>query len=165
MKKRILRVFLALTVFILLLSLPVRADEAELYQNSGADTLMEALPEEAQSLLQNVGADPMETPAPDAATKLFSAASEGFRTEWTAPARAAPYTASIMRAVQTCAEFAAKELSYAVSVCGALCAAVTLLSPMASLLEQAARVTDAAAVFLLAAVPCMRGCFSRRGTP
>ena len=28
MKKRILRVFLALTVFILLLSLPVRADEA-----------------------------------------------------------------------------------------------------------------------------------------
>ena len=54
MKKRILRVFLALTVFILLLSLPVRADEAELYQNSGADTLMEALPEEAQSLLQNV---------------------------------------------------------------------------------------------------------------
>ena len=88
MKKRILRVFLALTVFILLLSLPVRADEAELYQNSGADTLMEALPEEAQSLLQNVGADPMETPAPDAATKLFSALSEGFRAEWTAPARA-----------------------------------------------------------------------------
>ena len=71
MKKRILRVFLALTVFILLLSLPVRADEAELYQNSGADTLMEALPEEAQSLLQNVGADPMETPAPDAAASCF----------------------------------------------------------------------------------------------
>ena len=90
MRKRILRVFLALTVFILLLSLPVRADEAELYQNSGADTLMEALPEEAQSLLRNVGADPMETPAPDAAAKLFSALSEGFRAEWTAPARAIP---------------------------------------------------------------------------
>ena len=69
MKKRILRVFLALTVFILLLSLPVRADEAELYQNSEADTLMEALPEEAQSLLQNVGADPMEAAAPDAAAR------------------------------------------------------------------------------------------------
>lgn len=81
MKKWILRVFLALTVFILLLSLPVRADEAELYQNSGADTLMEALPEEAQSLLQNVGANPMEAPAPDAVTKLFSALSEGFRAE------------------------------------------------------------------------------------
>lgn len=54
-------------------------------------------------------------------------------------------------------EFAAKELSYAVSVCEALCAAVTLLSPMASLLEQAARVTDAAAVFLLAAVPVYAG--------
>ncbi len=131
MKKRILRVFLALTVFILLLSLPVRADEAELYQNSGADTLMEALPEEAQSLLQNVGADPMETPAPDAATKLFSALSEGFRAEWTAPARALLtllVSCVLCRLVQ---EFAAKELSYAVSVCGALCAAVTLLSPMA----------------------------------
>ena len=44
MRKRILRVVLALAVFILLLSLPVRADEAELYQNSGADTLMEAMP-------------------------------------------------------------------------------------------------------------------------
>lgn len=157
MKKRILRVFLALTVFILLLSLPVRADEAELYQNSGADTLMEALPEEAQSLLQNVGADPMETPAPDAATKLFSALSEGFRAEWTAPARALLtllVSCVLCRLVQ---EFAAKELSYAVSVCGALCAAVTLLSPMASLLGQAARVTDAAAVFLLAAVPVYAG--------
>ena len=157
MKKRILRVFLALAVFILLLSLPVRADEAELYQNSGADTLMEALPEEAQSLLQNVGADPMETPAPDAATKLFSALSEGFRAEWTAPARALLtllVSCVLCRLVQ---EFAAKELSYAVSVCGALCAAVTLLSPMASLLEQAARVTDAAAVFLLAAVPVYAG--------
>ena len=119
MKKRILRVFLALTVFIQLLSLPVRADEAELYQNSGADTLMEALPEEAQSLLQNVGADPMETPAPDAATKLFSALSEGFRAEWTAPARALLtllVSCVLCRLVQ---EFAAKELSYAVSVCGA----------------------------------------------
>ena len=157
MKKRILRVFLALTVFILLLSLPVRADEAELYQNSGADTLMEALPEEAQSLLQNVGADPMETPAPDAAAKLLSALSEGFRAEWTAPARALLtllVSCVLCRLVQ---EFAAKELSYAVSVCGALCAAVTLLSPMASLLEQAARVTDAAAVFLLAAVPVYAG--------
>lgn len=157
MKKRILRVFLALTVFILLLSLPVRADEAELYQNSGADTLMEALPEEAQSLLQNVGANPMEAPAPDAVTKLFSALSEGFRAEWTAPARALLtllVSCVLCRLVQ---EFAAKELSYAVSVCGALCAAVTLLSPMASLLEQAARVTDAAAVFLLAAVPVYAG--------
>ena len=151
MKKRILHVFLALTVFILLLLLPVRADEAELYQNSGADTLMEALPEEAQSLLQNVGADPMETPAPDAAAKLFSALSEGFRAEWTAPARA------LLTLLASCVLCAAKELSYAVSVCGALCAAVTLLSPMASLLEQAARVTDAAAVFLLAAVPVYAG--------
>lgn len=112
MKKRILRVFLALTVFILLLSLPVRADEAELYQNSGADTLMEALPEEAQSLLQNVGADPMEAPAPDAAAKLFSALSEGFRAEWTAPARALLtllVSCVLCRLVQ---EFAAKELSY-----------------------------------------------------
>lgn len=157
MKKRILRVFLALTVFILLLSLPVRADEAELYQNSGADTLMEALPEEAQSLLQNVGADPMETPAPGAATKLFSALSEGFRAEWTAPARALLTLLVLCVLCRLVQEFAAKELSYAVSVCGALCAAVTLLSPMASLLEQAARVTDAAAVFLLAAVPVYAG--------
>ena len=157
MKKRILRVFLALTVFILLLSLPVRADEAELYQNSGADTLMEALPEEAQSLLQNVGADPMETPAPDAAAKLFSALSEGFRAEWTAPARALLTLLASCVLCRLVQEFAAKELSYAVSVCGALCAAVTLLSPMASLLEQAARVTDAAAVFLLAAVPVYVG--------
>ena len=157
MKKRILRVFLALTVFILLLSLPVRADEAELYQNSGADTLMEALPEEAQSLLQNVGADPMETPAPGAATKLFSALSEGFRAEWTAPARALLTLLASCVLCRLVQEFAAKELSYAVSVCGALCAAVTLLSPMASLLEQAARVTDAAAVFLLAAVPVYAG--------
>ena len=155
MKKRILRVFLALTVFILLLSLPVRADEAELYQNSGADTLMEALPEEAQSLLQNVGADPMETPAPDAATKLFSALSEGFRAEWTAPARALLTLLASCVLCRLVQEFAAKELSYAVSVCGALCAAVTLFSPMASLLEQA--VTDAAAVFLLAAVPVYAG--------
>lgn len=157
MKKRILRVFLALTVFILLLSLPVRADEAELYQNSGADTLMEALPEEAQSLLQNVGADPMETPAPDAAAKLFSALSEGFRAEWTAPARALLTLLASCVLCRLVQEFAAKELSYSVSVCGALCAAVTLLSPMASLLEQAARVTDAAAVFLLAAVPVYAG--------
>lgn len=157
MKKRILRVFLALTVFILLLSLPVRADEAELYQNSGADTLMEALPEEVQSLLQNVGADPMETPAPDAAAKLFSALSEGFRAEWTAPARALLTLLASCVLCRLVQEFAAKELSYAVSVCGALCAAVTLLSPMASLLEQAARVTDAAAVFLLAAVPVYAG--------
>lgn len=157
MKKRILRVFLALTVFILLLSLPVRADEAELYQNSGADTLMEALPEEAQSLLQNAGADPMETPAPDAATKLFSALSEGFHAEWTAPARALLTLLASCVLCRLVQEFAAKELSYAVSVCGALCAAVTLLSPMASLLEQAARVTDAAAVFLLAAVPVYAG--------
>ena len=157
MKKRILRVFLALTVFILLLSLPVRADEAELYQNSGADTLMEALPEEAQSLLQNVGADPMEAPAPDAATKLFSTLSEGFRAEWTAPARALLTLLASCVLCRLVQEFAAKELSYAVSVCGALCAAVTLLSPMASLLEQAARVTDAAAVFLLAAVPVYAG--------
>lgn len=157
MKKRILRVFLALTVFILLLSLPVRADEAELYQNSGADTLMEALPEEAQSLLQNVGADPMEAPAPDAAAKLFSALSEGFRAEWTAPARALLTLLASCVLCRLVQEFAAKELSYAVSVCGALCAAVTLLSPMASLLEQAARVTDAAAVFLLAAVPVYAG--------
>ena len=155
MKKRILRVFLALTVFILLLSLPVRADEAELYQNSGADTLMEALPEEAQSLLQNVGADPMETPAPDAATKLFSTLFEGFRAEWTAPARALLTLLASCVLCRLVQEFAAKELSY--SVCGALCAAVTLLSPMASLLEQAARVTDAAAVFLLAAVPVYAG--------
>lgn len=157
MKKRILRVFLALTVFILLLSLPVRADEAELYQNSGADTLIEALPEEAQSLLQNVGADPMEAPAPDAATKLFSALSEGFRAEWTAPARALLTLLASCVLCRLVQEFAAKELSYAVSVCGALCVAVTLLSPMASLLEQAARVTDAAAVFLLAAVPVYAG--------
>ena len=157
MKKRILRVFLALTVFILLLSLPVRADEAELYQNSGADTLMEALPEEAQSLLQNVGVDPMEAPAPDAATKLFSALSEGFRAEWAAPARALLTLLASCVLCRLVQEFAAKELSYAVSVCGALCAAVTLLSPMASLLEQAARVTDAAAVFLLAAVPVYAG--------
>ena len=95
---------------------------------------MEALPEEAQSLLQNAGADPMEAPAPDAATKLFSALSEGFHAEWTAPAqRGAPYAACIMRAVQTCAGIRhKKELSYAVSIL-ALCAAVTLLSPMASL--------------------------------
>lgn len=157
MKKRILRVFLALTVFILLLSLPVRADEAELYQNSGADTLMEALPEEAQSLLQNVGADPMETPAPGAAAKLFSTLSEGFRAEWTAPARALLTLLASCVLCRLVQEFAAKELSYAVSVCGALCAAVTLLSPMASLLEQAARVTDAAAAFLLAAVPVYAG--------
>ncbi len=116
MKKRILRVFLALTVFILLLSRPVRADEAELYQNSGADTLMEALPEEAQSLLQNVGADPMETPAPDAATKLFSALSEGFRAEWTAPARALLTLLASCVLCRLVQEFAAKELSYAVSV-------------------------------------------------
>ena len=45
----------------------------------------------------------------------------------------------------------------AVTLAEALCAAVTLLSPMASLLEQAARVTDAAAVFLLAAVPVYAG--------
>ena len=176
MKKRILRVFLALTVFILLLSLPVRADEAELYQNSGADTLMEALPEEAQSLLQNIGADPMETPAPDAAAKLFSALSEGFRAEWTAPARALLTLLASCVLCRLVQEFAAKELSYAVSVCGALCAAVTLLSPMASLLEQAARVTDAAAVFhggehrdstdLRRAVACSGKCrlgFEQRG--
>lgn len=34
---------------------------------------------------------------------------------------------------------------------------MTLLSPMASLLEQAARVTDAAAALLLAAVPVYAG--------
>ena len=114
---------------------------------------MEALPEEAQSLLQNVGADPMEAPAPDAATKLFSTLSEGFRAEWTAPARALLTLLASCVLCRLVQEFAARELSYAVSVCGALCAAVMLLSPMASLLEQAARVTDAAAVFLLAAVP------------
>ena len=55
MKKRILRVFWALTVFILLLSLPVRADEAELFQNSGANTLMEALPEEFLKMTEERG--------------------------------------------------------------------------------------------------------------
>lgn len=157
MKKRILRVFLALTVFILLLSLPVRADEAELYQNSGADTLMEALPEEAQSLLQNVGADPMETPAPTRRQSCFRRFPRAFVRSGQhrrGPLLTLLASCVLCRLVQ---EFAAKELSYAVSVCGALCAAVTLLSPMASLLEQAARVTDAAAVFLLAAVPVYAG--------
>ena len=99
----------------------------------------------------------METPAPDAAAKLFSALSEGFRAEWTAPARALLTLLASCVLCRLVQEFAAKELSYSVSVCGALCAAVTLLSPMASLLEQAARVTDAAAVFLLAAVPVYAG--------
>ena len=80
MKKRILRVFLALTVFILLLSLPVRADEAELYQNSGADTLMEALPEEA----------------------VFGAFRE-LSCGVDSTGAGTPYAACIMRAVQTCA--------------------------------------------------------------
>lgn len=102
MKKKILRVFLALAVFILLLSLPVHADEAELYQNSGADTLIEALPEEAQSLLQNAGADPMEAPAPDAGDKAVFGAFRGLSCGMDSTGAGTPYAACIMRAVQTC---------------------------------------------------------------
>ena len=162
-KRKILRVLFFLCVFLIVFTLPVCADEAELYRNSGADKIFEALPEEARDVLRNAGVNALEAPTTDGVTRLFKTLSEGFRGMWTAPMRAFVTLLAACVLCRLVQEFAAKELAYTVSLCGALCAAATLLPPLASLLEQTARVTTAVGAFLIAAVPVYMGLLAAAG--
>ena len=98
---------MALTVFILLLSLPVRADEAELYQNSGADTLMERCGRSTVAFAERRGRPDGSTCARRGGKAVFGAF-RGLSCGVDSTGAGTPCAACIMRAVQTCAGIRSK---------------------------------------------------------
>ncbi len=151
--------FLWITLLAVLLgTLPVHADsvQAEIYEESGAAQLAEALPEEARFLLQTSGFSPEQVGGGDA-QNFFGQLAAGINASATEPLRALVLLLAVVVLCRMVSEFAPDTLAQTVNLCAVLGAAGILLSPMAALIEKTTAVTEAVGVFLLAAVPVYAG--------
>lgn len=159
------RCFCFLIVFAFLFAQPVRAEEMEvqLYEQSGAEQLLEALPEEARFLLSDSGVTPGGS-ATGAVQRFFALLAEPVREQWTEPLRVLLLLIAVTLLCRIVQELAPDELAYTVSLCSALSAAAVLFPPMADLIGQAAAVVQAVGVFLLAAVPVYVGLLVSAGS-
>lgn len=155
---RILRGVCLFLLFMFLFAHPVHGEETEraLYEQSGADRLLEALPEEARFLLTDSGIAPDSTEA-DSVQRFFSALAEPLREGWVKPIRALLLLIVVIMLCRLVQALASDTLGYTVNLCAALGAATVLLPPIASLIGQTAAVVQAVGVFLLAAVPVYVG--------
>lgn len=155
---KILRRICLLLIVAVLFTIPVHAEDIgdEIYAESGADQLSEALPEEARFLLSESGVTP-DSQEPDAAQSFFFALSGQIRDQLTEPVRALLLLIAVIVLCRIISECAADSLAHTVSLCAALGAATVLLPPMTALIGKTASVVQAVGVFLIAAVPVYAG--------
>ena len=161
MKK--IRVIMLIAVCFLCFSIPVRAQETDLYESVHADALMEALPEEARSLLLEAGISPQNTEEGSAET-LLEAFSAEIKEGITEPVRVLLQLLGIILLTRTVLEFAPQELRRTAEMCGTLGAAVLLLPQTTALITQTAHTTQALGAFLAAAVPVYAGIIMLSGS-
>lgn len=156
--KRIFLICFGLLAAVCFCALPVHAEavQAEIYEDSGADRLREALPEEARFLLDEAGVSP-EPGGQGDALGFLSALADGVRESFTEPLRALVLLLAVVVLCRIVAELASDGLTHTVGLCAALGAAGVLLPPLAGLIGKASAVTEAIGVFLLAAVPVYAG--------
>lgn len=162
---RAVRCFFFLLFFAFLFAQPVHAGEIEdeLYAQSGAEALWEALPEEARFLLSDSGISPGETHQ-NAVQRFFEELAAPLRAGWTEPLRALLLLIAVALLCRIVLELAPDELRHTVNLCSTLSAAVVLLAPMADLIGQTSAVVQAIGVFLIAAVPVYVGLLISAGS-
>ena len=156
--KRLFLICFGLLAAVCFCALPVHAEvvQAEIYEDSGADRLREALPEEARFLLDEAGVSP-EPGGQGDALGFLSALADGVRESFTEPLRALVLLLAVVVLCRIVTELASDGLTHTVGLCAALGAAGVLPLPLAGLVGKASAVTEAIGVFLLAAVPVYAG--------
>lgn len=156
--KRILTICFFLLAAVWLCAAPVCAEavQEDIYADSGADRLEEALPEEARFLLRESGFSPQADGQGDAGDFLAALAA-GVRESLTEPLRALVLLLAAVVLCRIVSDLASGALNETVGLCAALGAAGVLLPPMAGLIGKTASVTEAIGAFLLAAVPVYAG--------
>lgn len=156
--KRILTICFFLLAAVWLCAAPVCAEavQEDIYADSGADRLEEALPEEARFLLRESGFSPQADGQGDAGDFLAALAA-GVRESLTEPLRALVLLLAAVVLCRIVSDLASGALNETVGLCAALGAAGVLLPPIAGLIGKTASVTEAIGAFLLAAVPVYAG--------
>ena len=110
--KRIVLICFGLLAAVCFCALPVHAEavQAEIYEDSGADRLREALPEEARFLLDEAGVSP-EPGGQGDALGFLSALADGVRESFTEPLRALVLLLAVVVLCRIVAELASDGLT------------------------------------------------------
>lgn len=147
---------------------PVRAAEVgdvreELYLESGADTLLQSLPEEIRTLFRARGITP-ESAGIAGPDSLFGFLSDLLQAEVRAPLRALFLLFAVAVLFAAVSEYAGEAGRLPLALCAAASAAGVLLPGIAKLLSEAETVLRTAGAFLTAAVPVYAGLITASGS-
>lgn len=132
------------------------AVQDELFQESGVNALIRALPEETQNMLRSAGVSPERMAETDGET-VFGIVSAAVQTEFRAPLRTLLLLIAVVVLCCIVREYAPDSMRLTVNLCGAVSTAVLLLPKITDLIGSAGTVVNTAGVFLAAAVPVYAG--------
>ena len=153
---RIVAVFLTCLLLTFSFSCTARAQgfEEELAEKSGARELSDALDGETRGLVEEVEEG-----------DFLSVLSALLQEKLNGPFRALSLLAAVMILCRLSACFGEGMVANTVSLAGSLLCALTVVSPLLSLLHTAEQTTESASVFLLAAAPVYGGLLIASGAP
>ena len=142
---------------------------AEQYQASGADGLMEAVPESAEETLERLGISQADW----SALRELSAESVGRELSATAgeaakyPIQAAACIVGILLlcALLTGLDNGTRFTGGVINLIGTLSVCTALIYPISACMTEAARLVEGASVFILACVPVLTGLLAAGGQP
>lgn len=140
------------------------AEEAELYEKSGAPGLYDSLDGETRDLLSQAGVEEGQIGSDLGLNGLFGALSRLVRDEIAAPLKAA---ASLLAVILLCRLAACLEearLGKAAALVGALACAGIVAAPLAELIAGVQTAAQAASAFLVASVPVYAGLLAASGS-
>ncbi len=161
-------VFCAVLLLAVLLAAPVHAAEPfdlpdRLYEESGAESLLQNLPEEVRSIFRAQGIAPDQMGSTDG-MGIFHVLSEATQTEIQAPLRTLFLLFGLIVLSAAVAEYAPDSLRFAVCICGSAAAAGIFLPHLASLLKEVETVLKAGGAFLTASIPVYASLLSFSGS-
>ena len=158
---RFLRVFLLLAPLLIVFAPQVYAADMDavredMFRESGANSLLRALPEETQELLRGADISPDRMGETDGETVL-SFISAALQTEFRAPLQTLLLLVAVVVLCSVVLEYAPDAVRPTVNLCGAVMAAVLLLPRITDLIGNAGVIVNTAGAFLAAAVPVYAG--------
>lgn len=129
------------------------AQQAELYQKSGAEAMYDGLPSDTRELLQEAGVEEAAVSGGLDGEKLFRAISQMLRDKLYGPMKTLGVLLAVVILCRLASSFEHQELNDTASMVGALVCAAAIAVPMVQLIQSAKLVIESASVFLLASIP------------
>lgn len=151
-----LRFFCFLGLCLILLSVPVRAADADLHAQLDTDSIWAVLPEETRELLSASDMHPenMENASvPAFITSLADKISE----ELYAPIKIGLHLVSLVILGRIICEFGSDALHHVVQLCTAFCATTLLIQPISMLIKQTEQLVGTLTAVLTASIPIYTG--------